>query len=103
MESKPTSSAVLAISISSSIGIIATLQLYCIMVGSPPALWARGTPARKRSSAESRLISPDHPHRVVLCATAIGVAQRLTRPLDLVLATLAHDLDRRFREADHPR
>src|ERR1700744_3813462 len=49
------------------------------------------------------LVGADHPHRVVLRAAAVGVAQRLSRTRNLVVAAFAHHLDRRLREADQPR
>ena len=66
-----------------SIRLIATLQVYCI--------FAHG------------LSAPTHPHRVVLRAAAVGVAERLAGTLDLVVAGLAHHLDGRLGEADHAR
>src|SRR5690625_524577 len=86
--SKPTSSAVRANAVSCSIGPIATLQVY-FMVSAPRLL---GRPVRG-----------DNPHRVVLRAPTVGVAEGFAGPGHLVIAALAHHLDGGLGEPDHPR
>src|SRR6476469_596901 len=93
MLSNPASSTVFDSSTSWSTGHIGTAHVYCIRVISIGS-------SRERSS---RLVRPYDPHRVVLRAAAVGVAEGLAGIGHLVLARLAHHLDRRLGEPDHAR